>query len=290
MQGRSGYVWVVCALVASVFVETPRLQSSGLNSQLLAAAQKGDVAEVAALLAKGASVDAQNEFGLTPLIIAADKRNGDLIRLLVSRGANVTLKDPTYGKTALRAAITSWADLRGNLAPKASADRVDIIRLLLEKGADGGEALGELVANGYLEEARTVIGRGGVDPTYLNQALPVARRASQTELTTQLVKAGAVEPRPEDNPRAVERFLRMAGTYRAASGEQLTLLLLEEDLMLDRPGRDRVFLLPLDLTTLRSRDRKVILTLKTPTVPPAELTLTDEGASVRFTRVSSQER
>jgi len=288
MQARR--VWIVGTLLCSMFVATLRLQSPNLDNQLLAAAQQGDVTMAGSLLAKGASVDTQNEFGLTPLIIAADKRNGDLIRLLVSHGANVNLKDPTYGKTALRAAITSWADLRGNLAPKASADRGEVIRLLLEKGADGGEALAELVANGYVDGARMVINRGGVDQTYLNQALPAAKRAGQAELTDLLVKAGAVEPRPEDNPRAVERFTRLAGTYRSASGQQLTLSLLEEDLMLDRPGRDRVFLLPLDLTTLRSRDRKVVISLKGPSVPPSVLTLTDDGSSALFTRVPGQER
>jgi ankyrin repeat protein len=288
MPNRALRCWVVGALLVSCFTDTPRLQSPGLNNQLLTAAQQGDVGLVAALLAKGAAVDAQNEFELTPLIIAADKGNADLVRLLVSHGANVNLKDPTYGKTALRAAITSWSDLKGALAPKARTERGEIIELLLEKGANGGEALGELIGGGYLDAARTVIGRGDVPRAYLNVALSSARRVGQADLIALLTKAGAAEPAAEDNARSVERFKLLAGNYRSASGKTMTLSLLDEDLMLDRPDRDRVFLLPLDLTTLRSRDRKTVVALKTPNVPPAEITLTEDGSSEAFARVPTR--
>jgi ankyrin repeat protein len=276
---------MVVLLLCSLFVASPRLQSPSLNSQLIAAAQKEEASTVAALLAKGASVNAQNEFELTPLIIAADKGNIELVRLLVARGADVSVKDHTYGKTALRAAITSWNDLRGSLAPKASRERADIIGLLLSKGADGGEALAEMIANGYVEAARAVMERGGLDRTYLNQALSAARRTGQSDLIEVLTKAGAGDPAPEENPRSVERFKLLAGSYRSESGSELTLALLDEDLMLDRAGRDRVFLLPLDLTTLRSRDRRVVVSLTVPKVPPAQLTLTDGGSSELFTRI-----
>jgi hypothetical protein len=255
---------------------------------LIAAAQKEDVAMVTALLAKGASVNAQNEFELTPLIIAADKGNIELVRLLLSHGADVSVKDHTYGKTALRAAISSWNDLRGNLAPKASPGRAAIIELLLGKGADGAEALAELIANGYVEAARGVLEHGGLDRTYLNQALSPARRTGQSDLVELLVKAGAGDPGPEENPRSIERFKLLAGSYRSESGRELTLALLDEDLMLDRAGRDRVFLLPLDLTTLRSRDRRVVVSLKLPKVPPAQLAVTDDGASEVYTRVADR--
>jgi ankyrin repeat protein len=288
MPSRAFHCWIVGALLVSCFTDTPRLQSRGLDDQLLTAAQQGDVRLVADLLAKGAVVDAQNEFELTPLIIAADKGNAELVRLLVSHGANVNLKDHTYGKTALRAAITSWSDLKGALAPKARTERGEIIELLLEKGANGGEALGELIGAGYLDAARKVVARGNVPQTYLNVALSSARRAGEADLIALLTGAGAVEPRAEDNARSIERFTLLAGNYRSASGKTLTLSLLDEDLMLDRPDRDRVFLLPLDLITLRSRDRKTVVALATPNVPPAEITLTEGGSSEAFARVPTR--
>jgi hypothetical protein len=288
MPGRLVHRSVIGALLFSLSVVNPRLQSPSLDTQLLTACQNGDLASVAALLAKGAAVNARNEFELTPLIMAADKGNSDLMRLLLSHGADVNAKDHTYGKTPLKAAITSWADLRGDLAPKARKDRADMIELLLEKGADGGDALGELITAGYVDAARRVISRNDVDPVYLKLALASAKRARQTEMTELLIKAGATDPGPEDSVRSVARLKLLAGMYRSESGRRLELVLDEEDLMLDRPGQDRVFLLPLDLTTLRSRDRKLVVTLKTAKVPPEELKLTDSGQPEVFIRISPQ--
>src|SRR5262245_7026985 len=102
MPSRARVAYVVGALF--LFATTSSLQTPNLDGQLVAAAQQGDVARVTALLDQGARVDARNEFELTPLIVAADKGNVQLVRLLVARGADVNLKDHTYGKTALRAA------------------------------------------------------------------------------------------------------------------------------------------------------------------------------------------
>ena len=171
--------------------DTARTSSSSLNAQVLTAAQNGDVPSVAALLEKGAAVDARNEFELTPLIVAADKGNAELVRLLVSHGADLNAKDHTYGKTPLKAAISSWSDLRGNLAPAARKDRADIIEFLLQRGADGGEALPDLIAAGYVDAARSVLSREKIDRTYLNLALATAVRAKQASLLELLKKAGA---------------------------------------------------------------------------------------------------
>lgn len=301
MPSRSFHCWLIGALLFSLFSDTPRLQRPGLNARLLIATQNGDVASVSALLAKGAAVDASNEFGVTPLIVAADKGYWELVRLLVSHGGDVNKKDYTYGKTPLKSAIRLGADLGGKMAPKARKDRAEIIDFLLDKGATGGEALAQLIGAGYAHAARRVISRGHVDGTYLNLALASAKQVGEMELIQLLIKAGATELRAEDDAKSPARMKLLAGIYRSASGNQLTLVLDEEDItetfaygaattfgcnmMLDRPGRDRVLLLPLDLTILRSRDRKVVVILKTPEVPAAEISVIDGTASEVFTRI-----
>ena len=59
----------------------PYLQSSDLDAQLLAAAVEGNLEEVAALLDWGAHVDAENEMSVTPLYVAAELGNLEMVKL-----------------------------------------------------------------------------------------------------------------------------------------------------------------------------------------------------------------
>ena len=56
-----------------------------------------------------------------------------------------------------------------------------------------------------------------------------------------------------------------------------------------RAGQEPVALLPVDLTTLRSYDLKVVITLDPGPVPPNGLTLRDGGRSEVFTRLPPKE-
>ena len=81
-----------------------------------------DIAKTRMLLDSGADVNAVSQLGRTPLIIAAAAHDsGDVVRLLLSKGANVNASDTT-GITALIAA--------------ASADNFDVATMLLAHGAD----------------------------------------------------------------------------------------------------------------------------------------------------------
>ncbi len=52
------------------------------------------------LLAAGARLNKQNEWGSTALILAVDKGNVETVRMLIDKGANLNVKD-NYGTTAL---------------------------------------------------------------------------------------------------------------------------------------------------------------------------------------------
>jgi ankyrin repeat protein len=54
---------------------------------------------VAYLLDRGASIDARDQWGDTPLIVACAKGNTATAKLLIERGADATLKDQE-GRTA----------------------------------------------------------------------------------------------------------------------------------------------------------------------------------------------
>jgi ankyrin repeat protein len=97
------------------------------DTPLIRAASFGGTNVVKVLLAKGANVDARDDRGMTALIAAAcdcaivDMPDTlDSVKLLLQKGANVNAKDKE-GRTALMMAA-GWG-------------RADIMRLLLEKGA-----------------------------------------------------------------------------------------------------------------------------------------------------------
>ena len=85
------------------------------------AARKGDKAEVEALLAKGADVNAKDKSGNTPLHVASENGKKDIAELLLDKGADVNARGE-YGKTPLH-------------SPSGN-DKKDIVELLLAKGAD----------------------------------------------------------------------------------------------------------------------------------------------------------
>jgi TonB family protein len=90
------------------------------------AAKNGDLADVKNHLARGANVNAKNEWGQTPLFLAATKGNKDVAELLIAKGADVNAKD-IAGATTLYLAVAK------GLGHK---DLAELVELLIAKGAD----------------------------------------------------------------------------------------------------------------------------------------------------------
>ena len=110
----------------------------GAMTPLLYAARDGRHEVAIALLEAGARVNTAEANGITPLLMAITNGNVDVARLLVERGANVKAAD-WYGRTPLWAAVDvrnleKRGPARGNGVDRAAM--LDLIRLLLSKGAD----------------------------------------------------------------------------------------------------------------------------------------------------------
>ncbi len=109
------------ALVASV--SPPDDSSTGMERamELIAAAERGDVAAVQGLLGQGASGDARDGSGRTALIAAAYANHLDVAEVLIKAGADVNAQDHTRQSAYLIATSEGYLDL---------------LRLTLQAGAD----------------------------------------------------------------------------------------------------------------------------------------------------------
>ena len=94
---------LACATPAQAQVP-PAAAETAAYQGLHAAAARGDVPAISKLIAARADVNARDQFGDTPLIVACAKGNGATAALLLERGADPTLKDQEGRTAAERAA------------------------------------------------------------------------------------------------------------------------------------------------------------------------------------------
>jgi hypothetical protein len=173
---RTALVLLTLLICSTVRAQNP---NEARNEEFFAAAKKGDVAAVKALLDKGVDVNARTRYGATAISYAADKGNLEVIRVLIEAGADVNVKDTFYGEVPL-----GWALMRSH---------ADIVGLLLQKGAAGKErALMHGAQNGDANMVKAVLAVGGLQKDTLNSALGAATRGNKTEVIDLLKKAGAV--------------------------------------------------------------------------------------------------
>jgi len=133
------------------------LRQHGAVETLHAAIASGDIDEVKRLISQGADINAKNENGQTPLLLALNSNQMDVAELLVARGADVEAIDDRTGKALLLSVggrkerveflLSKGANIEtkdGNgltllqlmAAYSNQKDYLDVIELLLEKGAD----------------------------------------------------------------------------------------------------------------------------------------------------------
>jgi len=162
-----------------------------LNKKLLAAAVSATrVNEVKSLLAEGADIHTQNEWGLTPIMLAAQYNSSvNVLKALLEAGADIQEAEPKYRSNALHLAATK------STSPK-------IIETLLEAGAD-------LNARNYLGETALILAINSNDETRVvtallkagadinardyqgHSVLEYAKLTKRTYIITQLNKMGA---------------------------------------------------------------------------------------------------
>ncbi|XP_012878953.1 PREDICTED: ankyrin repeat domain-containing protein 61 [Dipodomys ordii] len=109
-----------------------RVDNDNKDSPLHLAITYGTYPILSILAQSGAQVNATNESSMTPLHMAAEILNKDMIETLIVCGANVNCAVPSTGNTALKLAVRTASSKAGQLL----AAGVGCIRLLLTHGAN----------------------------------------------------------------------------------------------------------------------------------------------------------
>lgn len=173
------------------------------------AARKGDAAAVTRLLDEGVDVNTKFRYNATALFYACDHGHVEVVKVLLDRGADMSVKDTFYGFTPLALAVGP--------AQKKKPEHTEIAKLLIAKGAPGKEiALGSAIQSNDAALAKVVLDSGGVPASNLSDALETAKSQNKTELVKLLEQAGA---KPyQDFSIEPAQLARFAGTYKNPAG------------------------------------------------------------------------
>jgi ankyrin repeat protein len=93
--------------IEQILLEAARVRDMGMS----AAAEAGEADAVKVWLSQGASVHAQDKFGVTALIAAAYRNDLEIVDILIDAGADVNLKDHTQQSTYLIATSEGYLEL-----------------------------------------------------------------------------------------------------------------------------------------------------------------------------------
>jgi len=160
----------------------PRAQprSPGGMTALMFASREGCLECVEAMLAKGAKVDLPDPEGVTPLIWAIWNTRFDVAKYLIEHGANVNRFD-WWGRTPLYLAVDYVILPHGGRPDQPSLDEtlpIDIVRLLLDKGADPNPQL-KMTA-----PLRATGNDRGLDPMLAPGVTPLIRAAKAFDVAS----------------------------------------------------------------------------------------------------------
>ncbi|HVF90874.1 MAG TPA: ankyrin repeat domain-containing protein [Blastocatellia bacterium] len=200
---------ILLLLLALLIPQYAFAQENENVEKLMAAARKGDVETIKALLDAGTDVNSKTRYGATALSFAADKGRIEVVRLLLDRGADVNVKDSFYGATPL-----SWA---------IGKDHTAIVQALIEKGAkDYEDALTFAVENHHVDIVKMILAKEKVSAQTLSLALGSAEEKKFSDIADLLKAAGAVPPPKADFAVDAETLKRYAGKYRSDAAGELT--------------------------------------------------------------------
>lgn len=202
---RTRQFFVVRRLVPAFTLTVTLVAAAGARAEkveLIERAKRGDLAEVQALIAGGADLDAVDGKGKTALMESARTGKADVVRALIAAGASLDLQDRDGWTAAMRAVMARQAETL-DLLVAAGAD----LGLENEKGENALHVAVGYGTGNVRPEIVVTLARGGLSPDGTavrgQPALLYAIDSLQDKLVAGLLKAGA-------DPNAVDEKGRPA--------------------------------------------------------------------------------
>ena len=216
----------------SALGQTPKQE---LNDKFWEAVRRGDLAATTALLDQGADVNAKFRYGTTALFKAAERGHVEIVKLLLARGADATVKDTFYGATAM-----TWA---------LDGDHLEVVNALLAKDPAGvGDVLMTGVREGKPALVKIALATGNVKAETLTPALVVATDdKDKAEIVELLKKAGAVAP-PAVDAAMLQSYV---GKYKDEAGLEVVITLTDGRLSAVPTGQRPFVLMAIDNNNFR---------------------------------------
>jgi uncharacterized protein len=211
---------------------------------LIFAAREGDIDSAKALVDGGARINQTTEYGWTPLLTAVNNRNYALAKMLIDRGADVNMANKG-GWTPLYLATDNRNIEGGDYpVPKPDLDHLEIIKALLEHGANPNARVREntltrtiFTMQWFFEDGATAFVRAAQSSDIELMKLLLQYKADPSLATgngdTALTAAGGIgwvegvtyERSPQENVEAIRMLLDLGLDPNAANNEGRTALM-----------------------------------------------------------------
>lgn len=225
------------SLLLSAMVALAQDPKQQLNDQLYEAVRKGDLAAVTAVLDKGADVNAKFRYGATALFKAAERGNPEIVKLLLARGADATVRDTFYQAKAM-----TWA-----LGDNPSTE---VVRALLEKDPDSVEdVLSTGVNEGKIDLVEVALAKGGAKPETLTAALASASNDKEKAAIAEALKKAGAKPPLEVDAATLQSYV---GRYKPEQGADIVFAIKDGKLIATPTGNPNpLVMMAIDKTTFR---------------------------------------